>query len=187
MSGRTPRPLAKKSTKRTQIIEDIVGALKGDDIFHTLDYRRKSEAYIKQYMHQPLKRRLVGVHRRLSPSVSEKTLRKKADRSIVWEGDKRTSIHHIHFLGTKHRPDFVVNIWSMKIAVEVKRGASGSAIREGIGQSLLYAASGDFDFVICLFVDTSKDKKIVQSLRRPADRRFVASLWHHHNVRFAVV
>ena len=42
----------------------------------------------------------------------------------------------------------------IRIAVEVKRGQSGSAIREGIGQALVYAASQDFDFVNYLFIDT---------------------------------
>ena len=53
-----------KSSRRTWIIDQLLDALQGDEIFKTIDYRRKTENYIKQYMHQPLKRRLVEIHRR---------------------------------------------------------------------------------------------------------------------------
>ena len=53
---------AAKSAKRTAIVDQILDALRSDTIFRTLDYRKKSEAYLKQYMHQPLLARLAEVH-----------------------------------------------------------------------------------------------------------------------------
>ena len=97
-----------------------------------------------------------------------------------------TTVNHIRFLGVQHRPDFVVKLVGIRIAVEVKRGQSGSAIREGIGQALVYAASQDFDFVNYLFIDTSRDKKIRDSLQQGLNAGFVASLWDFYNVRFHV-
>ena len=96
-----------------------------------------------------------------------------------------TTVNNFVFFGVQHRPDFVVKIDGLKIAVEVKRGDSGSAVREGIGQSIVYAAA--FDFVCHIFIDTSKDKKVLNSLQEPAERFFVKTLWNNYNIRFDVV
>ena len=187
MSGRRSLSIATRSAKRTKILDQIMDALKSDEIFQTLDYRRKNESYIKQYMHQPLKRRLVDIHRELSPNTSDETLKRRAAGSVFWEGDKQTTINHTRFLGAQHRPDFRVVVNSLRIAVEIKRGESGAAVREGIGQSLVYAASADYDFVTYLFIDTSRDKKILESFNRDLDHAFIDSLWDNYNVRFEVV
>jgi hypothetical protein len=180
-------PVARKSERRTWIIDQILDAMKSDEIFKTLDYRRKNENYIKQYMHQIIKNHLLEIHSRLSPNQQKGTLKRKVADSLMWEGDVKTTINNIRFLGAQHRPDFKIIVDGLKIAVEMKRGESGASVREGIGQSLVYAASEDFDFVVYLFVDTSKDKKILDSLRREREQAFVRSLWERYNVRFNVV
>ncbi len=187
MTEKTSLGMAQKSERRTWIIDQLLDAMKSDELFKTLDYRRKKESYIKQYMHQLLKGRLVQVHERLAPGTKTDTLKRKAADSLMWEGDVKTTINHIRFLGAQHRPDFKVIVDGLRIAVEVKRGESGAGVREGVGQSLVYAASEDFDFVVYLFVDTSKDKKILESLGRDRERAFVTSLWERYNVRFDVV
>ena len=189
MADKRARGVAAKSDRRAKIVTTLMRTLKGDQIFHTLDYRRKSEAYIKQYMHQPLHATLMELYRELTPDVGETTLKKKADESLLWEGDVKTTINNIRFLGVQHRPDFVVQLDNkrLRIAVEVKRGETGAAVREGIGQSLVYAASEDFEFVVYLFVDTSKDKKIARSLEKTLDHAFVQSLWTNYNVLFDII
>ena len=186
MTNRLPS-YAPKSARRTRVVDSILACLGSDQIFKTLDYRRKSEAYIKQYMHQPLQSCLLGLYRELGGDLREATLRRKVKAALLWEGDVSTTINNIRFLGVQHRPDFVVRFEELRIAVEIKRGEAGSAIRDGIGQSLIYAASEDYDFVAYLFVDTSRDKKIHDSLRKPADRAFVESLWQNYNIRFQIV
>jgi hypothetical protein len=81
----------------------------------------------------------------------------------------------------------VVKVDDIRVAVEVKRGENGSAVREGLGQSLVYSSCEDFDFVVYLFVDTSRDKKIRDSLNRSLDSTFIQSLWDERNIRFAIV
>ena len=58
MSSNRSRGTAKKSAKRTKVVDEVMAALSDDRILNTLDYRKKSEAYLKQYMHQPLQRRI---------------------------------------------------------------------------------------------------------------------------------
>jgi len=158
-----------------------------DRIFKTLDYRRKNEAFIKQYMHQPLQERMRTICRKIRPATTDAGIEKLAKAALFWEGDVNTTVNNIRFLGVQHRPDFMVKIAGIRVAIEVKRGDSGYAVREGLGQSLVYAACDDFDFVVYLFVDTSKDKKIKESLSRASDAAFIQSLWMDHNIRFAIV
>ena len=187
MTNKRERGIAKKSAQRVWIIDEILAALSDGRIFSTLDYRNKSEGYLKQYMHQPLQARLKSVCNKLFPNVSDATVKRKANEALFWEGDVNTTVNHIRFLGVQHRPDLVVKLGGIRIAVEVKRGESGSAIREGLGQSLVYASCEDFDFVVYLFIDISRDKKIKESLARTLDSAFIESLWDEHNIRFEVV
>lgn len=179
--------LPKKSARRNQIIDGLLAAMSDEYIYKTLDYQNRGEDYLKQAMHQKLLTALEGLHRTLNGSLKPQTIVRKAKDSLLWEGDKNTTINHIRFLGVQHRPDFKVLIDDLRIAVEVKRGENGSAVREGIGQSLVYACSKDFDFVVYVFVDTSKDKKIREATLEPREQAFIESLWAEYNVRFAVV
>jgi len=178
---------AAKSELRTWIVDQIVDVLRSDHIFTTLDYRQKTESYLKQYMHQPLQRRMAKIVERVQPNLKPATKARKAKEALLWEGDVTTTINHVRFLGVQHRPDFVVRVAGINIAVEVKLGERGTAVREGIGQSLVYSASEDFDFVAYLFIDTSRDKKVRESLSRAPEAAFVGKLWNQHNVRFSVV
>ena len=130
---------------------------------------------------------MLTICRKLFPRLSDSAIQKKAKVSLFWEGDVNTTVNHIRFLGVQHRPDFMVKVDGIRVAVEVKRGETGSAVREGLGQSLVYASCEDFDFVVYLFVDTSKDKKIRDSLSRTLDAAFIQSLWDEHNIKFTIV
>lgn len=178
---------AKKSARRVKIIDDILDVLKSDSIFRTIDYHTRSESYIKQFMFQPLLAGIERLYREFQPNISEVAITRKAKASVFWEGDVNMTVNHIRLLGVQHRPDFIIKFDELRIAVEIKRGESGSAVREGVGQSLMYAASSDFNFVVYLFVDISKDKKIWESLSQPRDKAFVESLWQNYNIRFDVV
>jgi hypothetical protein len=80
---------------------------------------------------------------------------------LLWEGNVKTTVKNIMFMGTQNRPDMVFEIADLKVAIEIKRGASGSDLRSGIGQSIIY--STHYDFVLTLFIDTSDDKRVFNS------------------------
>jgi len=185
---RTTFGVARKSAARVGVVDAVMKSLCHEHTYRTLDYRKKSESYLKQYMHQPLQRAMVEICRTLEPRLSERAIQRKAASALFWEGDVNTTVNHVRFLGVQHRPDFVVKAGGIRMAVEIKRGENGSAIRDGIGQSMAYAACGDFDFVAYLFIDTLKDKKILESVQRDeATAVFIESLWVNYNVRFSVV
>lgn len=178
---------AHKTALRVEIVDRIMECLKGEQIFNTLDYRRRSESYLKQYMHQPLQACLVDVVGRIDDRLSQEAREARAKAALFWEGDMGTTVNNVLFLGVQHRPDFAVKLAGIRIAVEVKKGETGGAVRGGIGQSLVYVASKDFDFVVYLFADTSRDKKIRDAAEGSAAAKFIESLWDNYNVRFSVV
>lgn len=102
----------------------------------------------------------------------------------MWEGDKQTSISNFNFMGVQHRPDFEIRIRDTVIAIEVKRGETGQAIRDGLGQALVY--SQKYDFVIYLFIDKSKGKALRKATTKSKEKALLDSLWKHHNIRFAI-
>ena len=97
----------------------------------------------------------------------------------------RRTIHNLKFLGVPHRPDLEVVVPGTTIAVEIKRGATGQTVREGIGQALVYTRR--YDFAVVAIFDTSRKKKIVNALGGEAEKEFVDMLWKRHNIRFVVV
>ena len=179
--------IARKSTRRQWIVDEILKTISAERIYRTLDYRHKSEAHIKQYLHQPLKSRVNSICKKLWPGASKTTLKRKAKDALLWEADVNTTMNPVRFFGVQHRSDFVVKIGGIKIAIKVKRGETGNAIREGLGQSLIYASCEDFDFVVYLFIDTSKDKKIKVSFSHMLESALIKSLWDDYNIRFKVV
>lgn len=176
-----------KSKKRIKIVESIASAISSRKIFDTIDYRNRNEDYIKQYMHQPLISELESLYEdlELSKSADPELVKQKAKDCLLWEGDVNTTVNNFTFFGTQHRPDFVVKIDKLGVAVEVKKGESGHSLREGIGQSLVY--SSEFDFVVYLYVDISKDKKIRDSMDGNKEQELINDLWDSHNVLFQVV
>lgn len=99
-TDRAQLEIVAKSERRTRIVDGLLKAMTCDDIFQTLNYKNKSEAKITNYMHQPLKRGLVDIHRELTPGQKESTLRRKAEQSLMWEGDVKTTINHVRFLAS---------------------------------------------------------------------------------------
>ena len=128
---------------------------------------------------------MKSLYRDLHPNYEDYTIERKAEESVLWESASNSTINYIHSFGVQHRPDFVVNIEDLKIAVELKRGEDGSAIREGIGQSVVY--STNYDFVVYLLIDISKDKKIKNSLKEASEEYITSSLWEKFNIKLIVV
>jgi hypothetical protein len=104
---------------------------------------------------------------------------------IKWEGNVKTTVRNIQFMGTANRPDMTLDISGVTIAIEFKKGNRGSALREGFGQSLIYSTV--YDFVIYMFIDTSDESKIVNGATAVTEQKFLANIWDNFNVKFVIV
>jgi hypothetical protein len=173
-----------KSVNRKKLLNSIIEALKHSDIYGTINYRKQSESKIKQFVYPVLLTKISKLYETTHDVTPEHAM-KKAKKCLLWEGNVNTTISNNMFMGTQHRPDLVVDMDDVKIAIEIKKGDNGATIREGLGQSLVY--SNIFDFTIVLFIDTSKDKRIANGCTSNEEKRFIDELWRKHNIRFEVV
>jgi len=176
--------MANKSRRRVKMVRAIEKSIMHPDIYGTINYRRMNEAQIKQYMHRYLLDCVSSLYKD-DKKCNEDTSIKFAKSAVLWEGNVKTTINNLIFMGTQHRPDMVVEFPKYRIGIEVKKGNAGGVVREGIGQSIVYSTV--FDFVICLVVDTSNDKKILNSVKSDKERQVVKSLWNEYNISFNVI
>ncbi len=105
----------------------------------------------------------------------------KANKSFYWEGqegqygkDKATTF------GTRNYPDFIITDPYL-IAVEYKQSSSGSAIKHGIGQSIMHTLCEEFHYVYFLFHDENKDKRIADSICNKREKFIIAKMWNDFN------
>ena len=149
--------LASKSKKRIELLDSIQSGITTRDIFETIDYKSQSEDKIKQFIYPHLLDQLTEYVME-KKGFSRGLAKEKARTMIKWEGNVKTTIKTMQFMGTANRPDMTVEADGVKIAIEFKKGDRGSALREGFGQSVIYSTV--FDFVIYMFIDTSEDSRI---------------------------
>ncbi len=172
-----------KSIKRIKILTSLMDALKSLNVFGSIDYRRSSEDQIKKCLYMTLVPDIGDIYENLG--CSKESAVKKAKKSLIMEGHTKQTLHNIELFGVWHRPDFEINMEGMSIAVELKKGTSGSSIREGIGQCITY--NSHYDFVLYLFIDDTKDKKILNSLENEKEVNVIKELWDNHNTLFDMV
>lgn len=175
---------ATKSIKRTELLDLVTESITQDDVFKVIDYRNKNEDQIKQFIYPHLVESLTEYLVKEN-SIQKSKAREKVKKSLKWEGNVNTTVSHILFMGTQNRPDMVLELNGIRIAIEFKRGEKGSDLRSGIGQSMIYATH--YDFVLFLFVDTSRDKKILNAQTGTNESQFVEDLWNRYNIKYITV
>ena len=117
-----------KSQKRLDFMNLISEAITQDDIFNTIDYKNKTEDQIKQFVYPHLVQSLTQYLVENTDTTSEKA-KAKVKRNLKWEGDVNSTVHHTLFMGTLNRPDMVLEMNGMNIAIEFKKGESGNSLR----------------------------------------------------------
>ena len=176
--------LASKSKNRSAILDRIQDGISTHEIFETIDYKNQSEDKIKQFIYPNLLNKVTDYVMERK-GFSRSLAREKAKTMIKWEGNVNTTVKNIHFMGTANRPDMSIEIGGINIAVEIKRGNRGSALREGFGQSMVYSTV--YDFVLYLFIDTSEDNRIRNGSTAVTEQNFLDNIWDNFNIKFVVV
>lgn len=174
-----------KTQKRLEVLEAIIQIFKNDVLISSLNFDQKQEGDLKDSIFFNL---LVGLKRYFHdkhPDYKDATIERKANRAVTWEGHKLESISPTWILGVSHRPDYVIDIIGIRIAVEIKKADDGSSIREMIGQSIVY--SREYDFVIGLIIDITKDAAIISSVEGENETALLDELWEQHNIRFEFI
>ena len=86
---------ASKSQKRIEFLDLISEAITHDDIFGTLNYKKKSEDQIKQFIYPHLVKDLTDYVVGQGQEDKEKA-KEIVKSSINWEGDVNTTVSHIY-------------------------------------------------------------------------------------------
>ena len=108
-------PQATKSKKRLNFIETICEGITHEEIFNTIDYKHQSEDKIKQFTYPYIVKTLTEY---LVEKGKDKTkAREFVKRQLKWEGNVNTTVHHTLFMGTMNRPDMVLEMEGLKIAI----------------------------------------------------------------------
>lgn len=176
--------LASKSKKRLEILEALTEGITHPEIFETIDYKKQSEDKIKQFMYPHVVDTMTE-YLMAQKGISRSEAKVKVKDMLLWEGNVNTTVKNIMFMGTQNRPDMVFEISDLRVAIEIKRGKSGSDLRSGIGQSIIY--STHYDFVITLFIDTSDDKRVFNSRQGSNEINFTETLWKNYNIKFITI
>lgn len=83
-------------------------------------------------------------------------------------------------------PTFII-LKPYRLAIEYRQGNRASALKEGIGQSILHTVSGRYDFAYFLFHDLNKNKRIMTSNDYRLESSIVSELWDRHNIRIKFI
>lgn len=179
--------IARKSEQRTKLLNDIIEAMASHELFSDNVARKDSESTIQKTLFLRLERgkALQKILTENKRAANSEIADKIALKQFSWEQDKNTSVKQFITFGTQHRPDAVLDLGDMRIAIEIKKGDSGTAIRSGLGQALLYAH--EYDFCAYFFVDTTPGLNIKNSINGEKEQEIISQLWEENNVKFVVV
>ena len=68
------------------------------------------------------------------------------------------------------------------IAIEYKKSASGSLVKQALGQSIMHTLSQEYDFALVIFHDENQNKKIFSASKDPQEREILLKLEKETNV-----
>ncbi|MCK4558642.1 MAG: hypothetical protein KAV45_02590 [Calditrichia bacterium] len=177
---------AVQTQKRIKLLDTIIRKMSKHELFsENVNRRHDTEAQIQKALFLRLQDELPKILQSQFGFTKEKA-QKTVHKEFLWEKNVNTTVNNFTFFATNHRPDSVFSIdKELRIAIEIKKGDSGSALRSGIGQALVY--STQFDFVIYFFVDISPGFDIKSSFTGRKEKELINSLWQGHNIKFKVV
>ena len=175
-----------KSIKRTALIDSLANELIDHELFSDNVKRdRDTEKQIQKSLF--LRMEKTGLQKVLTENLDMKSnkIKEVIKKDFAWEQDINTTVNQITMFATQHRPDAVLKVNDLTIAIEIKKGKDGSSIRSGIGQSIIY--SKNYDFVIFVYVDISEGRNIKNSVTATKEQEVINELWENYNVKFVVV
>lgn len=149
---------AVKTAKRIKLLKSIAEDITSHERFEENVKRKSLETETQLAVFQRLEKVLLKDHIIEYLNCSDKHAQSIVTDNFKWEGDTNTTVHHFIRFGKQHRPDAILEIDNLKIAIEIKQGDNGSSLRSGLGQCILY--SSVYDFTIYVFVDKTKSLDI---------------------------
>jgi hypothetical protein len=176
--------LSSKSKNRLELLDIITEGISTGEVFGTINYKNKSEDKIIHSIFPHLVDSLTEWVME-KKSLPRNLAKEKAKSLLKWEGNVNTTVHQMMFMGTANRPDMILEVDGLRIAIEFKKGDRGSDLRAGFGQSLIYSTA--FDFVLYMFIDISPESRIANARTGISEQKFIEDLWNNFNIKFITV
>lgn len=175
-----------KTSKRIALLDGIIKIMEEHEWFSEIVARKKdTEGQIKKALFLRLRKDLPNLFMSLL-NINASKASDIANKDFKWEQNRDTIVKNFTFFNTSHRPDAELTLpEGIRIAIEIKKGQDGGALRSGIGQSVVY--SQKYDFVLYFFVDTSDSASIKSAYTGVDEEDLIKSLWNNYNIRFFVV
>jgi len=97
----------------------------------------------------------------------------KANNGFYWEGQEGGhTVRRKQIFASRNYPDFIIQAPYL-IAIEYKKSANGSLVKQAIGQSMMHTLSGEYDFSLILFHDENTDMRIAKSAKEPPQTEII--------------
>lgn len=169
--------MKKKTKKVAQFIKGLHNSIINDPQFRK-NVSKKSETEIQTEI-RPL---IIRYLEQYFMDKGYKDYVGKANKSFYWEGQEgvygntKPSV-----FGSRSYPDFIIQK-PVLLAIEYKKAASGSIVKQALSQAFIHTLSGEFDFSYILFHDESPDKKIRNSMNNPTEKAILDLMLKNFNV-----
>jgi len=84
--------MRRKTEKAIEAIDLLIDRLTNERIYRTYSYRSLSEFYMKGPLNEALRLALEDLFRYRHPNYLDRTIQRKAEKALVWEGNPTKSI-----------------------------------------------------------------------------------------------
>lgn len=174
--------LASKSKNRLAILEMIQDGILTDEVSSLIE--SQSEEKVNELIYPNLLEKITD-YVMDKKGFSRSLAREKAKTMIKSDESTTSPVKNIQFMGTDNRPFMVIDVGGITVAVEIRKGNRGNSLREGFGQSMIHSTI--YDFVLCVFIDTSESQKIKHGSTSITEQYFLDNIWENFNIKFVVV
>ncbi len=165
-----------KTAKVRKFLADLHQYIVSDPSFRK-KLKDHSELQIQTELNQIILRFLMDHFR----ESKNKNPRESAHEALYWGGgETKSQGNKPTIFGGRNYPDFIIKT-PYSIAIEYKQGDS-SLVKQGLGQALLHTVSGEYDFSMLLFYDTSSTKRIAKSIPGIAEQGILGKMVSDFNV-----
>ncbi len=169
--------MKKKSTHVTAFLTGL-----HEFIINDPQFRKKTSGKSEVEIQTELRPLIIRYLEKYFDDKGYKDSTAKANQSFYWEGQEgQFGRNSATTFGARNYPDFIIT-FPYLVAIEYKQSASGSLVKQGIGQSLMHTLCGDFDFVYYLFHDQSPDKRIEKSISQKTESEICKLVWNDFNI-----
>lgn len=166
-----------KTSKVTKFVEELHKYI----VTHP-QFRRKTDGKSETQIQTEIRPLIIRYLEGHFEKAGYKDFVAKANKSFYWEGQEgQYGKARPSTFGTRNYPDFIITDPYL-IAIEYKKSPSGSAVKHGIGQSIMHTLSEEFHYVYFLFHDESEDKRVWNSITNELEVFIRDKMWQEFNV-----